>query len=76
MKKRIAFTISFIAGLIIALIVIFVRESRQNQFANKEFHILYPFHNALFPPEFPPPTIKWRDTDNNIKNNINHDKTC
>ncbi len=68
MKKRTVYTISFIAGLIIAVIVIFIRERGKNQFVNKDFHILYPFNNALFPPEFPPPTIKWRDTDKSIKN--------
>lgn len=31
------------------------------------FGVIYPFRNALFPPEFPAPTFKWYDLDENVK---------
>ena len=65
MNKRVIITISFIAVLLTACIVVFITASGRNQFRNEEFYILYPFNSALFPPEFPAPTIRWRDADKN-----------
>jgi hypothetical protein len=64
-KKRVIITISALAVLLVASIVFFILEHRGNQFSNKEFHVLYPFEGALFPPEYPAPTIRWRDADIN-----------
>ncbi len=65
MKKRVVITISVFAVLLITCIAFLVIKKGSNQFRNEEFYILYPFDNALFPPEFPAPTIRWRDADKN-----------
>ncbi len=65
MKKRVIITISVISVLLITCIAFLVIKKGSNQFRNEEFYILYPFDNALFPPEFPAPAIRWRDADKN-----------
>ena len=64
-KRRVIITISAFAVLLIACIAFLILERDGNQFSNEEFYILYPFEDALFPPEFPAPTIRWRDADIN-----------
>jgi hypothetical protein len=64
-KRTVIITISALAVLLIACIAFLILEGDGNQFSNEEFYILYPFEDALFPPEFPAPTIRWRDTDIN-----------
>jgi hypothetical protein len=62
MKRGFWIVITAFVILIAALIcTLFVRKNIKK---NKEITIIYPFRDALFPPEFAPPVFRWEDKGN------------